>query len=144
MAEIVLARHDIAAIEAAIDDLDPSTHELLVSQRVLLGESDWEFAVTYIRQRIRSALELEMMARCLADKAVALNLCDRRGAEHFLRSKSWTHNFSVSQTTDEYFAALSSAHEGRLGRALDALILIAKDQMFGTLDEEYERLLNPR
>jgi hypothetical protein len=70
-------------------------------------------------------------------------LADEKGSEHFLRSKSWLHNFGVTQTTDEYFTALSLAHENKLHQALDALIMIAQDRLFDRVDEEYERLLRP-
>lgn len=144
MADFRFSKTDIANIEETIAYLDPASHELLSSMQGSLSEADWEFAVTYIRQRVRSALEIEIMARAITDTAINRNLCDRRGAEHFLRSKSWLHNFGVIQTTDEYFAAISAGNDNRLTRALEAMILIAQDMLFDRLDEEYERLLNPR
>jgi hypothetical protein len=144
VADFRFSKTDIASIEETIAYLDPASHELLSSLQASLSEADWEFAVTYIRQRVRSALEIEIMARALTDTAITRNLCDRRGAEHFQRSKTWLHNFGVIQTTDEYFAALSANHNNRPTLALEAMILIAQDMMFDRLDEEYERLLNPR
>lgn len=142
MADIVFSEQDLRQIEDTIRYLDPASHELVCALEPQLSGADWDFAVTYMRQRIRSALEIELMARAMADRCTRTNLCDKRGADHYLRSKSWTHNFGIIQTTDEYFAALSAAHDNKLTRALDALILIAQDLLFGSLDEEYERLLN--
>lgn len=144
MAEIRLTLRDGELIQATLDYLDIGSNELLESVRPSLTDADWEFVTTYIHQRVRSALQIEMMARAMARASIDLNLCDDAGADHFLRSKSWLHNYGVTQTADEYFTALSIRYEDRLNRALDAMVMIAQDRMFGSFDEEYERLLNPQ
>lgn len=144
MAKIVLSHSDVQAIEEVLRYLDPASNEVILGLSEAMSDSDWEFAVTYMKRRIRSALEIEMMARCMIQASMDRNLCDERGADHYLRSKAWTHNYGVVQTADEYFTAISSANGGKLSQVLEALILIAQDRMFGSLDEEYERLLHPR
>lgn len=144
MADIILTAQDLEKLDESLLYLDPATHELTAPLADELAPGDWDFVVSYIRQRLRSAMEIELMARAFASSAVARDLCDQRGAEHFLRSKAWLHNFGIIQTSDEYFATLSAVHENRLTRALDALVLIAQDMLFDKIGEDYRRLVNPR
>jgi hypothetical protein len=141
MAEIVLTPEDLDRIEEIIIYLDPATYEALGEVHPPLSQSDREFVVTYMRRRIRSALEIELMARCVAGAARSRNLADDRGVDDFMRSQSWLHNFGVTQTADEYFTTLSIGHANRLTHALEAMILIAQDRLFDRVSEEYERLL---
>lgn len=144
MADIVLTDEDLARLAECLAYLDPAGHELVAPLASELPPNDWDFVVSYMRRRLRSAMEIEMMARAFTTSATARDLCDGRGAEHFLRSKAWLHNFGIIQTSDEYFASLSAAHGNRLTRALDALILIAQDLLFDKIGEDYRRLVNPR
>ncbi|MFP5298404.1 MAG: hypothetical protein ACLGHL_05415 [Actinomycetota bacterium] len=144
MADIMLSPDDLVRLDESLAYLDPASHELVTPLREQLSPRDWEFVVSYIQQRLRSAMEIELMARAFASAAKARDLCDQRGADHFLRSKAWLHNFGIIQTSDEYFASLSATHDNRLTRALDALILIAQDLLFDKIEEDYRRLLNPR
>lgn len=144
MAYIVLSEQDGIRVRQTLEYIDPGSHELLTACRPHLSDDEWTFVIDYVQRRLRSAMEIEIMARGMAESAAARGLCDRRGAEHFLRSKAWIHNFGIIQTSDEDFAALSAANANRLTRAIDALILIAQDLLFDRIDEEYERLLNPR
>ena len=140
MAEIVFTGEDLRRIEDAVGDLDPSTHELIVIHEGSFNQEDWNFVLRYIDERLSAALKLGLMARCLGRAAEEAELADERGVQHFLSSRAWVHNFGVASTADEYFQALSTSAGGRLSKALDALIEIAQDRLFGTLDEEYERL----
>ena len=142
MAEIVFTGEDLRLIETAVTDLDPSTHELIAIHQASFGEDDWDFVLRYIEERVSAALKLGIMARCLVMAAEDADLADERGVQHFLGSKAWVHNFGVANTADEYFQALSTAGGGRLSKALDALIEITQDRLFGTFDEEYQRLFS--
>ena len=140
MAEIVFSGEDLNRIEEAIADLDPKTHELIVIHEGCFSEDDWAFILKYIEERLSAALKLGLMARCLGVAAEKADLADERGVQHFIGSKAWVHNFGIASTADEYFHALSTSAGGRLAKALDALVEIAQDRLFGTLDDEYQRL----
>lgn len=140
MAQIALTEDEEARIESILDELDPLNHELVLPARDPLSAEEWGFVVDHIRQKIRSALELGFMARALACTAERRGLSDDRGADHFLRSKAWVHNFGVAQTGDEYFCALSLKSGNRLLKAADALVEFAQDRVFDTFDDEYRRV----
>jgi hypothetical protein len=142
MAEIVFSGEDLNRIEEAISDLDPSTHELIVIHEGSYSQDDWAFIIKYVTERLSAALKLGLMARCLGIAAEEAELADERGVQHFIDSKAWVHNFGIASTADEYFQALSTSGGGRLSKALDALIEIAQDRLFGTLDDEYQRLFS--
>ena len=124
-----------------VEELDPAKHDLFDVHRPLLSAADWEFLCEYVREKVASALMIGLLARSAAAAAEESGVSDSRGADHFLRSKAWVHNFGVLQSGDEYFTNLSGACGNRLGKACDALVEIAQDRLFGTLDEEYQRLL---
>lgn len=128
-------------MEEILEELDPNGHELFAPHKALLSDADWAFICDYTRERMRSAIQIGAMARAFVETAQQLGATDDRGAQHFLRSKAWIHNFGVTASADEYFCALSAICGNRLGRASDALVEIAQDRMFETLDEEYQRLL---
>lgn len=142
MARLELSPEEREMIETTIAALEPSRDSLMELDEMTLDEEERSFVEEHARRKIRSALEIGIMARTLAEQAIARDLCDDRGAEHFLRSKAWVHNFGVSETSDEYFYALSVRSGNRLTRALDALIEIAQDRVFGTVDEEFKRLFS--
>ncbi len=142
MAHIALTDEDRRVIAETLEELDPASHELLARFRDALSESDWTFTVGYVTGRIQSALEIGLIARAVATCAELSGMADERGKDHFLRSKAWLHNFGVPQTGDEYFFAVSAAAGGGLVRAHEALLELAQDRLFGTLDDEYERLFS--
>ncbi len=142
MAHIALSDEDRRVIAETLEELDPASHELLARFREVLNDSDWAFAVGYVTARIRGALEIGLIARAVVAAAERNGLADERGSDHFLRSKAWLHNFGVPQTGDEYFYAVSAAAGGGLVRAHEALLELAQDHLFGTFDDEYQRLFS--
>ena len=142
MAEIVFTGEDLRRIEEAVTDLDPSTHELIVIHEGSFSQDDWTFILKYIDERLSASLKLGLMARCIGVAAEQADLADERGVQHFIDSRAWVHNFGVASTADEYFTALSTSAGGRLSKALEALIEIAQDRLFGTFDDEYQRLFS--
>ncbi|HEU4480363.1 MAG TPA: hypothetical protein VFS18_00635 [Actinomycetota bacterium] len=142
MSDFRFSPEDLARIEAVLREVDVASHELLRPVEPAVEHADWTFLVGYIGERLRAALEIGILARTFCTVAVQRGYADDRGVDHFLRSKAWLHNFGVTQPGDEHFYSLSAACDHRLVRALDALIEIAQDRMFGTLDDEYERLLS--
>jgi hypothetical protein len=141
MPQIVFSKEELLRVAAMVEDLDPAKHELFDVHRPLLNAADWEFLCEYVREKIASALMIGLVARSVSRVAQEHGVADERGADHFLRSKAWVHNFGVLQSGDEYFANLSGACGNRLGKACDALVEIAQDRLFGTVDDEYQRLL---
>jgi hypothetical protein len=141
MARIALTEQDQQSIAEILADVEMQASELLSEEEEeTLEPADWDFFLLHVRQKVRSALEIGLIARAVGHAAHDRDLCDERGLDHFLRSKAWVHNFGVTQTADEYLLALSAKSGGRLVRCVDALVEIAQDRMFGTLDEEYQRL----
>lgn len=142
MPKINFSDAELAQVAGMVDELDPAKHELFDVHRPLLNPADWEFLCEYVREKVASALMIGLLARSVAHTSQDHGLSDNRGADHFLRSKAWVHNFGVLQSGDEYFANLSGTCGNRLGKACDALVEIAQDRLFGTLDDEYQRLLS--
>lgn len=139
--DVIFSPEELEAIDRTIEEIDAASNELLLPLRTTLKEEDWDFVVRYLETRLRSALEIGLIARNMCRVAYQRGLADERGLEHFLRSKAWVHNFGIPQTGDEYLQTLSAATGHRLVKTYDGLLEIAQDRMFGTIDEEYQRLL---
>jgi hypothetical protein len=140
MARMSFTDDELEAMRDALEDLDPTHHELTARYREQLRPQDWAFATDYMRERLRAALEIGIMTRALAALAVDREVADDRGVSHFLRSGAWLHNFGVPTTSDEYFWALSAGADKKLVTALEALIEIAQSRLFNTIEEGLRKL----
>jgi hypothetical protein len=140
MARIVLTPAEKAKILAVVRELDPATHELTTPFKVLLSDSEWHFVVTYARNEIKGALEIGLLARAMAEAVRKRGSANEQGIATFLESTAWMRNFGVSDDDDERFKDLCGV-DSPLFLAVDALLQLAQDRMFDTIDEEYLRLL---
>lgn len=141
MAKMILSGPERLRIAAILRELDPDSHELLAPFKENLSAADWNFVVEYARAEMRGALEMGLLARGLADTARMRGMANADGISSFLESTSWMRNFGMSDESDEHFKRLADV-DTPMFVAVDALLQMAQDRMFNTLDEEYARLLD--
>ena len=148
MARITLSAAERARINAILVELEPSCHDLTRRYASELAPHEWEFVLGYIRNELRSFLEIRTMARALADAARKRGLADDAGISDFLASRTWVRNFGVADDDDDRFMAIA-ASTGRpspranydLSTDADTLLEIAEERLLGTIDDEYIELL---
>jgi hypothetical protein len=140
MARIVLSAAEKAKITSIVRELDPATHGLTAPFKTVVSESEWYFIVNYARSEMRGALQVGVLARAMAEAVRRLGAANDQGIASFLDSTAWMRNFGISDEDDERFKDLCGV-DSPLFLAVDALLQMAQDRMFGTLDEEYARLV---
>jgi hypothetical protein len=140
MARVLISAGERGRIVAILRELDPETHDLTARFQEQLDPEDWAFVCDYTRAEIKGALEIGLMARAVAEAARRRGVSNEEGIGNFLDSIAWMRNFGVSDPHDERFKELCGI-DTPLFLAVDALLQMAQDRMFGTLDEEYARLL---
>lgn len=140
MPRLIYTGADKLRVDAIVAELDPAGHDLTRPFREALSSEDWLFVVDYARTEIRAALEVGMLARTVAESARLRGSSNEQGIRTFLDSISWMRNFGVSDAADERFKEIADV-DSPLFVAVDALLQLAQDRMFNTLDEEYVRLL---
>ncbi len=148
MARITFSAAERARIAAILVELEPAFHDLTRRYANELDPQEWEFVVGYIRNELRSFLEIRTMAGAFAEAARDGGLADERGIADFLASRSWVRNFGVADDDDDRFMAIA-ATTGRpnprvnyeLSTDADTLLEIAEERLLGTIDDEYVELL---
>lgn len=140
MPKVVYSGAERLRMNAILDELDPATSELTTPFQDVLSEDDWNFVVTYARNEMRAALEIGMLTRAVAEAARDRAASNEEGVAAFFEAVSCMRNFGVSDRTDERFRNIADV-DSPLFIAVDALLQMAQDRLFNTLDEEYVRLL---
>ncbi len=141
MPRIIFSGTERLRMNAILKELDPATHEFTSRFANVLSSEDWNFVQNYARAEMRGALEMGLLARSVAEVARQRGIGSEQGVSSFLDSTPWMRNFGVSDDADERFKMIADL-ESPLFVAVDALLQLAQDRMFNTLDEEYARLLD--
>jgi hypothetical protein len=141
--EIRFTKAERAEVDLVMTELDPETHEFLFDFSLVCPEEDWQFLVGYARREMRAALELGLLARATSQVATELGATDDAGARAYLGSIAWLRNFGRADDADERFLELCGepGTDSPLFVAVESLLELAQDRMFGTIDEEYRALL---
>ena len=145
MPRIAFTGEEHARINHVLRELDPATHELTAHWSDLLNGEDWAFLQDYVRTEMRATLEMGMLARSIAAVVNERRLADTTAVDHFLRSTTWSRNFGLTDDAEErLMSILGQALDSPLFLAIEALMQMAEDRMFDTLDSEYRSLLEGR
>ena len=145
MPRISFTGEEHARINHVLRELDPATHDLTAHWRNLLSGEDWAFLQDYVRTEMRATLEMGMLARSIAAVVDERRLADKAAVDHFMRSTPWSRNFGLTDEAEErLMSILGQALDSPLFLAIEALMQMAEDRMFDTLDIEYRSLLEGR
>jgi hypothetical protein len=142
MAVVSFSNAEWARVEEILVELNPTIDELTHRYFGSFDKRDWLFVRSYIRMELRAALQLGSMLRAVAKVAVEQGLANEEAARSFVQVNS-RRNFGLMDPAEVGFEVVSEVNKCKdeLRRAILALADLANDRMFGTFDEEYERLL---
>lgn len=142
MPEVLFTKSESKQIQDILDELDPARHELTAHFARTLDGEGWEFVQDYARAKIRSLLETGLTMRSAVDLAKATQLVDEEAVRLNFLHALWTYNFSFkTEIEDAFMDVVGGSEEGPLYVAVEALIDIAEDRMFGTFEDAHARLL---
>lgn len=169
MARVLFTQEEIAQVDSTCDEFDPASHELTARYIHALYDPDERAHLkNHLRAALRAELVVGLVARAAADacrdSAGAEEIAAEQfveddserarsgitGARRFREGRRWQYNLGyLSQEAIETYRILRKfygrgpVHDGLypMDEAFFALLDLAHDRMFGTLDKEYERLL---
>ncbi|MGH2750720.1 MAG: hypothetical protein ACRDK3_07595 [Actinomycetota bacterium] len=143
MPDITFTPKEQERINTIIDELDPADHELLHPYYDSLAADDWQFVCDYVRAKMRAVLETGMLIRSVAEKARATKLVDEEAIRNNFVRTLWNYNFSFQKAIEDTFVEVAGGHrESPLCVAVEALVEVAEDLMFGTFEDAHEQLLD--
>ena len=142
MPKVVFTNAESARIQEILEELNPARHELTARFSQTLADEDWEFVQDYVRAKMRALLETGLTMRSAVDLARATQLVDEQAVRRNFLHALWTYNFSFKAEIEEAFMdVVGGNEEAPLYVAVEALIDLAEDRMFGTFEEAHARLL---
>ena len=142
MPSISFNRHEDADITRILHELDPAHHDLIVPFRQVMTDDDWSFLHDFLRTEMRMVLEMGLMARSVAGLSSHAPLSVQMAAEELVRASRWaSHGGCGMSASEERLVEIAGEDPlSPLRLAIEALMELAEDRLFGTIDDEYVRL----
>lgn len=146
MARVKLSADESRQITRILDEMSPRVEEFFADACLALTGEEWELLDSYVKTRLRAALEVSTCLQAVADTVG----CDSmsypgRGKETFVAASLRAWRDSYSPIRDPWrIAVLAERIEGgekRVMADVDALEAIAADRMFRSFEQQCRELL---
>lgn len=169
MARVAFTPEELAAVDDVCRELDPAKHELTAGYIDAIDDpSERRHVIAHLRRALRAELIVGLVMRAGADACVSHGVVDADAAEHFVaddydkprtgitgtrrlrEARRWQYNLGYLSNeaivTYRILRRHYSRGPGRDGlypedRPFFALLDLANDRMFDSLEQEHRRLL---